>query len=390
LSPFSITHPSPATDVRDLPELLRPAIEKHRGDAEELGRIPEELVHELREHGAFRLQTPRELGGFEASLSTVLELYTRFARIDGPTAWLLWNFNLGFSAAWMPAEGVAAVWGAGPDPLTANSGQPGLLTAVEGGYQLSGRWKIVSGAHLADWYFLAGMVPAAGPETEGWGGPSLNLCAVPREAVSVLETWDVAGMRASDSNSVVADDVFVPGHMLMNLFDSPRIDRAAYRLPLIHMLYSGCAAILIGMAQAAVDEVIALAPGKTGTDGLVLATKNAVQIAVGRSLAQVAAARGLLLSAARTLDEAASAGRETTDEERAALRGAMAHVTETSRAVLTAMYEAGSSDPLYRSNRLGLIFRDGMAAAQAANLSTSQWTIPGRVALGQPVAWPFI
>jgi alkylation response protein AidB-like acyl-CoA dehydrogenase len=386
LSSFTITYPPKSVDLLELPELLRPAIEKHRAEAEELGRVPEALLHELREAGAFRLSTPRELGGFEAAPATVLDFYTRVARIDGPTAWLLWNFNLGFSAAWLSGQAVSVVWGSGPDPLVANSGQPGRLRAVEGGYRLTGSWKIVSGSHAAEWFMLAGLLPA---DAEG-APPELRFCTVPRDAVKVLDTWDVAGMRASDSNSVVAEDVLVPAEMTMNLFDAPRLDRPSYRLPLVHLVFPGCAAVLIGMAQAAVDEVIALAPGKTGVDGLQLAAKDAVQVAVGRALSQVAAARGLLLETARVLDRASAAGRATTDEERAALRGAIAHITETGRAVLVAMYEAGSSDPLYRRSRLGLIFRDGMAAAQAANLSTAQWTIPGRIALGQPVGWPFV
>ena len=390
MSSFTITYPTKSVDVRELPELLRPTIEKYRAEAEDLGRTPQALVRELREAGAFRLSTPRELGGFEAAPATVLDFFTRVARIDGPTAWLLWNFNLGFSAAWLPDAAVSAVWAAGPDPLAANSGQPGLLTAVEGGYRLTGSWKIVSGSHTAEWFMLAGLLPAPAEGETGWGGPELRFCVVSRDAVKVLDTWDVAGMRASDSNSVVAEDVLVPSEMTMNLFDAPRLDRPSYRLPMVHLVYPGCAAVLIGMAQAAIDEVITLAPGKTGVDGLQLAAKDTVQVAVGRALSQVAAARGWLLETARVLDQASEEGRPTTDEERAALRGAIAHITETSRAVLVAMYEAGSSDPLYRGSRLGLIFRDGMAAAQAANLSTAQWTIPGRIALGQPVAWPFV
>ena len=53
-----------------LPSLLRPSIEAAAGEAEALGRLPEELVTRLREAGAFRLLTPREHGGFETSLAT--------------------------------------------------------------------------------------------------------------------------------------------------------------------------------------------------------------------------------------------------------------------------------------------------------------------------------
>jgi alkylation response protein AidB-like acyl-CoA dehydrogenase len=371
--------------IHELPERLRPAIEKYRDAAEAQGRISPELVGELRDQGAFRLFTPAELGGHEAPTATVLDFYTKVARIDGPTAWLLWNLNLGFIAGWLPEEATERIWGEEPDPLVANSGQPGLLTPADGGYRLAGRWKIVSGAHVAEWFLLAGADPSAGPRLAG-----LRFCVVPRSDVSVLDTWDVVGMRASDSNTVVADDVFVPDTMSAGLFAPHRIDRPAYRLPVINLLFPGCAAVLIGMAQAAVDELIAIAMVKTGFDGVPLAEKEHVTVGVGRALSQVAAARGLLLETQRELDRTVAAGAETTEEQRAAVRGAICHVTETARAVLVAMYELGSSEPLYRESRLGRVYRDGMAAAQAANLSTTQWTIPGRIAVGQPSGWPFV
>ncbi|BCJ49068.1 acyl-CoA dehydrogenase [Actinoplanes sp. NBRC 14428] len=372
-------------EIAKLPELLRPAIEKYRDAAEDLGRTPPALVAELRDLGAFGLLTPREQGGHEATLGEALAVYAAVARIDGPTAWLLWNFNLGFAAGWFPEAAVARIWPGGPDPLIANSGQPGLLTPDGDGYRLTGRWRIVSGAHAAEWFMIAGADPSAGP---GFAG--LRFCAVPRADVTVEETWDVVGMRASDSNTVVADEVAVPGDMTVGLFAPLRLDRPAYRHSSISLLFPGCAAVLIGIAQAAVDEAAELARTKTAFDGVRLAEKEHVATAVGRAMSQVAAARGLLLETQRELDRTVAAGAQTTEEQRAAVRGAMCHVTETARTVLVAMYELGSSTPLYRENRLGRIFRDGMAAAQAANLSTTQWTIPGRLAMGEPSGWPFV
>ena len=189
-------------------------------------------------------------------------------------------------------------------------------------------------------------------------------------------------MRASGSNSVAAGEVFVPAGRVFSFAAPNRLaDRAAYRLPTVNMVYPGCAAVLIGMAQGAVDELVDLARVK-GT----LAATESGQISVGRAATRVAAARGLLLSTARELEEAA----EPTDQQRAAVRGAIAHVAETARTVLTAMYVAGSSEPLYMSSRLGRVFRDGMAAAQSANLSTTAYALQGRILLGRPAEAPFI
>jgi alkylation response protein AidB-like acyl-CoA dehydrogenase len=60
-----LSYPQLAWPAEDLPELVRPAIEKYRDEADELRRVPGPLLDQLRAVGAFRLSTPRELGGFE-------------------------------------------------------------------------------------------------------------------------------------------------------------------------------------------------------------------------------------------------------------------------------------------------------------------------------------
>ena len=379
-----------ATALHDLPELLRPAIEAHRDEAEQLGRMPDALARELRAAGAFGLYTPRELGGSEATLSQVLALLADVARIDGPTAWTMWNLNMGFTAGLLDPGAVAGVWTGGPDPLIANSAKPGVLTPAEGGARLSGSWRIVSGADVAEWFSLGAVHPGdAGAASPGLGA-GLRITLVPRSAVTVEQTWDVVGMRATGSQTVVADDVLVPDSMMFDVTAANRLDGPAYRLPTVHLVYPGGAAVLIGMAQGALDEAVRVVGARTGVDGAPLAAQERVQTALGRATTQVAAARGLLLSTAGELDREAAAGRATTDVQRGAVRGAMCLVTETARSALTTAYELGSSEPLSAGSRLGRWFRDGMAAAQSANLSTAQWSLAGRIALGLPPAVPFV
>jgi indole-3-acetate monooxygenase len=364
-----------------LPELLRPAIEKYRDEADETRRLPAALVDELRAAGAFRLNAPRETGGFELPLASLFDVYERLGRIDGPVAWVVWNLNWGFSAAFLPDSGFARI---GADALIANSGQPGRLVADGDGYRVSGAWKIVSGIESADWVaLLAIMFDGDQPRMTDAGPDVLNVW-VPRAAVTVRDTWHVVGMRGTNSNTVVADDVPVPADLVVPLAVTTRVDRPAYRVPLVHLVFPGCAAVLLGMAQAAVDEVAALAARKVGMDGVPLAEQPRLQAAVGRATAQVGAARALLLDCARGLDRAAAAGVPATDAQRGELRGAISYAAETARAVLTAMYEAGSSDPLYAASRLGRIFRDGMAAAQHANMAAAHYELAGRTRLGLP------
>ena len=373
--------------INTLVEELRPTIEQHRDEADRLGRLPDQLVAQLREAGAFRLYLPHELGGAELSLRATLELLEGLGRIDGATAWTVWNLNMGLVAAMLPPSGVAKL---GPDPLMANSTSPGTAIPDGDGYRLSGEWKIVSGAHAAEWFWLNSIVMRDGEMSIVDGQPELRLCCVPREQVEMRDTWSVNGMRGSDSNTVVVADVTVDADLTCLLTAPSRLDRMPYRVGPLSLVFPGGAAALAGVAQAAVDEVIALAHVKRTPHGEPLSSDIRLQEAIGRASAQIRGARLSLFGIAGELDRMAEAREPITDSERAALRGTTTHTMEVARTVLTSMYEAGSSNPLYTDSRLGRLFRDGHAAAQHRNLSTEAYPLIGRVLLGLPTGEPFV
>ena len=167
------------------------------------------------------------------------------------------------------------------DALIANSGQPGRLVADGPGYRLSGRWKIVSGIESADWVALLSIVFDGDQPRMTAAGPDVRICRVPRDAVTVLDTWQVTGMRGTNSNTVVAEDVSVPADLVVP-FSGDAADRSAGlpRTPDRSGL-SGLCGGAAGMAQAAVDEVAALAARKVGIDGVPLAGQPRLQAAVG-------------------------------------------------------------------------------------------------------------
>ncbi|MGH3166754.1 MAG: acyl-CoA dehydrogenase family protein, partial [Trebonia sp.] len=134
------------TGLGGLAASLSTDVHAARDHLDKHGEIPGKLLHQLREAGAFRLLTPRELGGVEAPLPTVLGVYEEFGRLDASVAWLIWNGNWGFIGALLDTSGIGQIWTeAKPDPVFANSGTPGIATPAVGGYMISGTWRIVSG-----------------------------------------------------------------------------------------------------------------------------------------------------------------------------------------------------------------------------------------------------
>ena len=383
--PETHTSSRPASvDPLELPSLLRPSIEAAIAESEIRGDIPAALHAELRDAGAFRLLAPREFGGSETPLTDVLRIYENFGRIDASVGLLVWNANYGFMGALLSESGAAQIWGDGAEPTLANSGMPGAAVPVDGGYRLSGHWKIVSGIHAADWFIAVGVVTENGqPRITQAGAPDIRLCAVHRDQLKVDDTWNVSGMRGTGSNDVLVEDAFIPTDLVTPSLDTPaRIDRKLYRGYFPALVFPGCTAVVIGVAQSALDEMVKLASGKQAFAGGTIAEAARTQYTLAKSETALHAARLLLLSAAESLQTTAERRETVTLEQRALLRAAMTHAAQVSRQALVAMYELASSSALYRGNPIERYFRDGMAALQHANQSTQFLEAAGRVRLG--------
>lgn len=367
-----------------LPARLEASIKAAADEMDATRDVPATLLAELRDAGAFRLLTPRELGGFEVPLRTVLEVYERFGRLDASVAWIVWNANWGFLGALLEEPGVARLWNAGSEPVFANSGMPGTAVTVSGGYRVSGGWRLVSGINGADWLVVAAVITDDGaPRITAAGTPDVRLFVLHRDQLSVKDTWHVSGLRGSGSNDVLVDDVLVPDELVARIDVPARIRRPLYQGFIPALVFPGCTAIVLGVAQAAIDETVELARSKKTLTGGVLADGAHAQAVIARSEASLRAARLLLLSAAEAMDEVGANGEAVTLEQRAALRAAMSHGAQVSREALAAMYELGSSSSLYHGSPVERLFQDGMVALQHANHSAAFFEAAGRVRFGR-------
>jgi indole-3-acetate monooxygenase len=279
--------------------------------------------------------------------------------------------------------GVELIWNGGPEPMFANSGIPGTAEPVDGGYLLSGQWKIVSGIRAADWLVVVGLVPI-----DNQPAPDVRIFAVPSDQVQIRDSWDVGGMRATASNDVVGDRVFVPAELTVALDAPPHIDRPLYRGFIPTLVFPGCSAVALGVARRAIDETVSLVGTKPAMTGGTVADAPRAQYAIAKAQAAVTAAWLLLTHSAEALRGAGVRADAVTLDQRAALRAAMTHAAEVSRSALVAMYEVAGSAALYRSKPIERIFRDGMAVLQHANHSAQFLEAAGRVRLGLDPGMP--
>jgi alkylation response protein AidB-like acyl-CoA dehydrogenase len=176
-----------------------------------------ENYQDLKENKYFSAGIPEELGGGGLSHREVCEIIRTIAHYCGSTALAfsmhqhliaaaIWRYKHKGEAGPMlqkvAKEQVVLVSTGARDWLESN----GELTKVEGGYLLTGKKHFASQSIAGDIAITS--APYQHPE-EGW---QVLHFPVPfkAEGVSVLDDWDVLGMRATGSQTIVFNKVFVP------------------------------------------------------------------------------------------------------------------------------------------------------------------------------------
>src|SRR5262249_35200668 len=143
--------------------------------------------------------------------------------------------------------------------------RPQPAEAVEGGFRITGAWDYISGCDSATHFLLGAEIP---PPTRAEESARMT-CIVDASSCSIVDNWDVHGMRGTGSRRVVADGVFVPADRTIGALDSAavRYDAETRQMPgrnvhrnpmyaaggLFSVLYGETMAVAIGIARGALD-----------------------------------------------------------------------------------------------------------------------------------------
>ncbi|HTZ86022.1 MAG TPA: acyl-CoA dehydrogenase family protein [Solirubrobacteraceae bacterium] len=348
--------------------------------------LPQELVDELRAARLLSLCLPRSLGGREAQPGELITALEELARGDGACAWCAMIASTSsLLGAYLPVAEAELIFAGGANVTGGVFAPRGRAELREGAYVVSGRWAFTSGVQHCDWV-LGGCVVHKGEEPEllANGAPDVRLMLMPADAVEVIDTWSVSGLRGTGSHDMVVGSVLVPATRGISLLtDAPRDDGPLYAFPLFGLLALGISAVALGIARGAVEDFLALAGAKTPAGGRrTLAERSTVQAELARNEAELRAARGLVLGEAERAWQAALEGGAIAERERVGLRMAASHATAIAARVTTAMYQAAGGTSIYDSSPLQRRFRDVHVATQHVMVAPATWELTGRLLLG--------
>jgi alkylation response protein AidB-like acyl-CoA dehydrogenase len=386
-----VTHArTPATDHRAIPigdrwtviEAVRALAPDVRAQSERIERdrrLPLDLVRSLARIGVFRLCVPRALGGAEAEPATLLAVLEELSRADGSTGWCaMIGATSGLLSAYLPESEARAIYGASPDVISGGVFAPtASATLRDGQYRVSGRWRFASGCQHCDWLMGGCVVQDDGP-------PRARMVLFPAADAEIIDTWTVSGLRGTGSHDIAVRDLLVPATRSASLtHDRPVASGALYAFPLFGLLAIGVAAVALGIARRALDEIVALAVAKTPTAARrTLAERSTIQAAIAEAEATLAAARAFLHEVVGTAWQAARDRGAIDVPLRARLRLAATHATAAAARATDAAYTAGGGTAVYADSPLQRTFRDVHVVTQHMMVAPATWELAGRVLLG--------
>ncbi|VBA52505.1 acyl-CoA dehydrogenase [Mycobacterium pseudokansasii] len=330
-------------------------------EAEDLRRLPAATVIELVESGFFDLLKPTRYGGQQAGFAAIFDPVRRMAHGCASTAWTaafytLHNWMLALFDERAQSEG----FGSRPFLASAPLAPTGRGVAVDGGVRLSGRWSWATGVMDGNWTIVGAL---CGPDNAIY--PALAM--VPADDIRIVDVWQTDGMRATGSNDVVIEDVFVPEHRLIKVSDiyagtapgAQLYDAAVYRWPLVPALALVAAMPALGAAER-VTAIFAerLHERVLAYDGGRQKDRPAAQARLAEARVRLRALHGLLAGTVEGIEQILTAGERVARPVRADARLAAAHIVRESRAVITALLEASGAGAHFLSNPLQRAKRD--------------------------------
>ncbi len=372
--------------ILDSAAALKPGIRARAAEIEKARRLPADLAATLSRAGLFRMGIPREIGGLEVDPVTLLRVGETLAEADASVAWcVMIGATSGLSAAYLPTAVAREIYG-DPDMIAGGVYAP-MGRAVESGdgYVLNGKWQWASGSINCAWLMGGAVIIANGePRRLPNGAPDARMLLFPASSARLIDTWHVSGLCGTGSGEMQVTDLHVPKtHSVSLVADEPVARGALYVFPIFGLLALGIAAVLLGNARAAVEDLIELAGGKKPQgSGRTLAERATAQTVLADNVAKLRSARAFCYDVVASAWDAAQADGAITIEARANLRLAATHAARTSAAVAREMYELGGGSSVFLSSPLQRRFRDAFAATQHMMVAPQTNELTGRFLMG--------
>lgn len=366
-----------APEVAGMDALLRD-IRQRRKEFEAQKYISPDIIERFKAVGVYRALVAKRFGGDEKSPAEFCELIETIARADGSAGWVA-SFGIGgvYLAA-LPVETLTKLYAKGPDVVFAGGifpPQPAEL--VDGGYRVNGRWSWGSGSMGAE-VIGAGILPRNGDNS---GLP--RMAVMPRSQVSIEPNWDVMGLLGTGSHDIVVKDVIVPPEWTFVRGGASSLDTPLYRYPTLSFAAQVLTVVGLGIARAAIDEVLGMAAGRASVTGAPnLGERVYVQLEIAKIEAELRAARAWFYQAIDDVWQVLLKGDKPSDQLVSMLRLSTTHASRVSADVTRRAQMVSGGTGVYESCPLAAQVRDVQMITQHAFMGDITYQNAGAMLFG--------
>ncbi len=346
-------------------------------------RLAPELARKLADAGMFKLFVPEDIGGLELSPVEGNRLIHELATHDASSAWVSMIGSTAALGAAFIAPDISADMFAGPSRITCGIFAPNGRALQNGDtYCVSGRWAWASGSANADYIGLGCLEVDASGALLRERPPRLVM--VPREKITFHDTWHTIGLCGTSSGDVELNNVEIPvEHSYTLATQKPWSESALYKMPYFGFLATGVAAVALGNARSALQDIYGLALNKTAAGhSRALAEKSAVQSALAEAEAQLRSADAFYWQVLENAWQQVSNAADITPEARADLRLISTFAVRTCLQVVRAAHDIAGGTSVYKNHPLQRRLRDAETMSQHMITNASTFELVGRVKLG--------
>lgn len=366
-----------ANAAAGLDDLLQD-IRKRRKEFEAQRFISPDIIQGFKKVGVYRALVARRFGGDEKSPAEFCRLIERIAQADGSAGWVA-SFGIGgIYLAALPLETLEKLYANGPDVVFAGGiFPPQPAERVDGGFKVNGRWSWGSGSMGAE-VVGAGILPK---NADGSGLP--RMAVMPRDKVQIAPNWDVMGLLGTGSHDIVVKDVVVPEEWTFVRGGPASLDTPLYRYPTLSLAAQVLTVVGLGIARAAIDEVLGMAAGRASVTGAPnLGERVYVQLEIAKIEAELRAARAWFFEAIDDVWQVLLAGGKPSDHQVSMLRLSTTHASRVGADVARRAQMLSGGTGVYESSPLAAQVRDAQMITQHAFMGDITYQNAGAMLFG--------
>jgi alkylation response protein AidB-like acyl-CoA dehydrogenase len=304
---------------------------------------------------------------------------------DPSAGWVLMAASLaiGTGAAFLAEDAVGELVGGERLPVIAGQGtKPGPAVPKDGGFLLSGSWSFASGIKHGTHLHTLGIITTTGEP---------RIFVLPVEKATLVDNWDVMGLRATGSIDYTIDSVFVPdGYTHFAVTETPKRGGDLYRIGVIGFAAICHSAWACGIGRRLLDELATIVRGKIGRAAS-QASSDGFQEQYAKAEATYRSARALVYETWEQVKGTLERGGPLSVREHTMMRLALAHATWSAHDVAQFVYKSTGTHAL-RAGTIQRLFRDMHAGTQHVTSAPPVYKAIGRelAGLAEGQAWRFL